>query len=838
MRAGQALKSQQMLERLCTGSLVRELELTHDGRLHYELSQGEGPRTGWVSVQFHGKPLLQRCQVYSAPRPSPCEVIVKSTLGGGLQNGSSHLVCSGEEDILAARCEDEIDWAALEAEEEMEAQELRRQAATAQERTSLLGRTSVGVSDHTNHSTAGEHVASLVSAGLGSRGAAQSEEAGFVPSGSTGSFRWPPMPLGDFGGPRSPAPAQAQRQAGMSAHLGFSTFSTNSADAENGRNTPSSRMPILVGTGIAASSRSQPSPALPLTKARATLLAPKAPAILGRPGALPKPSAPKVPAPAIRAHQEQLHAPPQEQRLAAAEGERPKQDTATEAASDLGGKVLPKEAVCIFNGGLYESLGPVVVRAGEALSSERMETLPAQSVVQVLRAGNGRRVRVRDVKSGLEGWVSVCREDGKQIFLPKLVSPEPPLPGGFQRGQTVFWTRFSTRQQYDANYGSDGLCHGAAHDTRLVHQCVHVEFEWGTGDFFVKWLSRERPPALAAPGAPLHALDAYAEAEAQARQKEEALAAALAEEQRELAWAEGRWPKQPPRSAEPEEALLAPAREDDGAPQDGEVQARAAEVASSAVKNVLPKVKQAEKLGVLMLRDCNLAALPSEATAASLARLRMADLSSNALRKLPDAVGRWENLKALNCAQNMLQALPAGFGDLQCLQRLDLSCNRLRSLPASLGGLGSLRDLDLSSNSLGPALSDAFGGGPLAGALEELNLSGNSLEELAPSVFELKKLLRLRMANNSLHELPQGIAGLKSLLSLDAAQNALQGVCDAVLEMPCLSELWLAGNPIDRQSLQEAFEGFLRRREARINNILVSKVGPVTIDLRVCGLEG
>ncbi|CAK0837119.1 unnamed protein product [Prorocentrum cordatum] len=58
VREGQAFGSQKAPERLRTGAVVRELAV-EDGRLQYELVQGSGPATGWVSVALGGRQLLQ-----------------------------------------------------------------------------------------------------------------------------------------------------------------------------------------------------------------------------------------------------------------------------------------------------------------------------------------------------------------------------------------------------------------------------------------------------------------------------------------------------------------------------------------------------------------------------------------------------------------------------------------------------------------------------------------------------------------------------------------------------------------------------------------------------------
>lgn len=56
VREGSSLKSKAEAERLSTGAIVQELELS-DGRLHYDLVSGSGPKTGWISTKASGSHL-------------------------------------------------------------------------------------------------------------------------------------------------------------------------------------------------------------------------------------------------------------------------------------------------------------------------------------------------------------------------------------------------------------------------------------------------------------------------------------------------------------------------------------------------------------------------------------------------------------------------------------------------------------------------------------------------------------------------------------------------------------------------------------------------------------
>jgi len=59
VRSGQSMKSPEEKERLQRGALIKELELVGE-RLHYELLEGDGPTTGWVSLKLKGKDMLKR----------------------------------------------------------------------------------------------------------------------------------------------------------------------------------------------------------------------------------------------------------------------------------------------------------------------------------------------------------------------------------------------------------------------------------------------------------------------------------------------------------------------------------------------------------------------------------------------------------------------------------------------------------------------------------------------------------------------------------------------------------------------------------------------------------
>lgn len=279
--------------------------------------------------------------------------------------------------------------------------------------------------------------------------------------------------------------------------------------------------------------------------------------------------------------------------------------------------------------------------------------------------------------------------------------------------------------------------------------------------------------------------------------------------------------------------------EEPGRPLQQNARSAASKATVSVSKDVVDKkVAQATKTGVLALRECGLKALPAMATAPEAAGIRMADLSSNVLKVLPDDICSWTSLQGLLCAQNALTELPASIGQMSSLQRLVLSGNQLRALPQSLTQLGKIKVLQLDGNLLGPQLPADIFGGALPTSLEELDISGNKLEELPVSVAGLAKLVRLIVARNMIAALPAELGSLTKLQHLDAADNLLTGIPQTVILAASLSELWLKGNPMDRLQLQAmpGFDVFLERRKQRVDaKIEANVVG--RIDLSVCGLD-
>mmetsp|Transcript_4477 Transcript_4477/g.14353 ORF Transcript_4477/g.14353 Transcript_4477/m.14353 type:complete len:393 (-) Transcript_4477:178-1356(-) len=89
VREGQDLKSPATSERLSTGAIVEQLELIGE-RLHYKLTTGTGPETGWVSLKLQAKDLLVPYEEPAAPAdPAEWPSQRQAILAGGPAEGAT-----------------------------------------------------------------------------------------------------------------------------------------------------------------------------------------------------------------------------------------------------------------------------------------------------------------------------------------------------------------------------------------------------------------------------------------------------------------------------------------------------------------------------------------------------------------------------------------------------------------------------------------------------------------------------------------------------------------------------------------------------------------------------
>merc|ERR1712224_404712 len=148
--------------------------------------------------------------------------------------------------------------------------------------------------------------------------------------------------------------------------------------------------------------------------------------------------------------------------------------------------------------------------------------------------------------------------------------------------------------------------------------------------------------------------------------------------------------------------------------------------------------------------------------------------------------------------------------------------------------------MGICDHNLLTSLPDVWNGA-VSGSLLHLDASHNQISALPRSMCNLRMVTRIEVQENKLTALPlwNDDGGLAKLEYVNAAGNTIRGIEEDTLRLPCLAELQLKGNPIERLKLQEqaGFKEFLDRRKKRIDAKIDQNVVVGAIDLRVCGLD-
>ncbi|XP_006119886.2 leucine-rich repeat-containing protein 39 isoform X2 [Pelodiscus sinensis] len=124
------------------------------------------------------------------------------------------------------------------------------------------------------------------------------------------------------------------------------------------------------------------------------------------------------------------------------------------------------------------------------------------------------------------------------------------------------------------------------------------------------------------------------------------------------------------------------------------------------------------------------------------------------LVKIPEFIGRFQNLIVLDLSRNAIEKLPKEIGQLPNLQELFLSYNKIKSVPKELSNCISLRRLELAVN--------------------------RDICDLPLQLSDLKKLYHVDLSMNQFTAIPSALLNMPSLEWLDMGSNKLQQLPDTI----------------------------------------------------------
>lgn len=183
----------------------------------------------------------------------------------------------------------------------------------------------------------------------------------------------------------------------------------------------------------------------------------------------------------------------------------------------------------------------------------------------------------------------------------------------------------------------------------------------------------------------------------------------------------------------------------------------------------LAQLKAGKLQGIKQLKlSCGLTEFPTEIF--NLAdSLEILDLTGNALSALPSDLNRLKKLRILFCSSNQFTHLPEVLGECQNLSMIGFKANQIRHIPESAIPTTTLRWLIVTDN---------------------------ALRTVPNSLGECRQLQKLMLAGNQLTSLPDSMANCHALELLRISANLFNTLPDFLFDLPNLTWLAYAGNPI------------------------------------------
>ncbi|XP_053104854.1 leucine-rich repeat-containing protein 39 isoform X2 [Hemicordylus capensis] len=172
------------------------------------------------------------------------------------------------------------------------------------------------------------------------------------------------------------------------------------------------------------------------------------------------------------------------------------------------------------------------------------------------------------------------------------------------------------------------------------------------------------------------------------------------------------------------------------------------------------------------------------------------DLSRNAIAELPREIGQLSHLQELILSYNKIKFVPKELSNCVSLERLELAVNRdICDLPHQLSNLKKLYHLDLSMNQFTTFPSVILD----MPNLEWLDMGSNKLKEIPGNIDRVESLHTLWLQRNEITHLPEAIRNLHNLSTLVLSNNKLQDIPDCMKDMANLRFVNFRDNPLKLQ---------------------------------------
>mgnify|MGYP000044169227 CR=1 FL=1 len=177
-------------------------------------------------------------------------------------------------------------------------------------------------------------------------------------------------------------------------------------------------------------------------------------------------------------------------------------------------------------------------------------------------------------------------------------------------------------------------------------------------------------------------------------------------------------------------------------------------------------------------------------------KLEILVLDSLQLKKIPEVLSDYKNLKQLSLAYNPTLAIEETITVIEelPLEFLNLKGNQLTQLPEAITHLKTLKDLNLSYNKVHDENSYTY-----LGALPNLYslwLDHNYLAKLPKTIGAIDQITYFYIDNNALTFLPQEMENMTGLRVLHAGYNKFTELPERFIKMPSLIMVHINNNQI------------------------------------------
>ena len=186
----------------------------------------------------------------------------------------------------------------------------------------------------------------------------------------------------------------------------------------------------------------------------------------------------------------------------------------------------------------------------------------------------------------------------------------------------------------------------------------------------------------------------------------------------------------------------------------------------------LEELKTGKLIGSKRLKlACGLTTFPKEILSLS-ETLEVLDLSDNQLSELPDSISDLKHLKIIFFARNKFTKFPIILKECTSLSMVGFKSNQIQTIP---------------ENSFPPLL-------------RWLILTDNQIQKLPKSIGHCHLLQKCGLAGNLIEEFPAEMANCLNLELLRVSANKLKSLPKWLFELPRLSWVAFAGNPVTHQA--------------------------------------